>query len=128
MAEAHYPQELAYHPEHDWARLEGDEAVCGISWFAQDQLGEVIFVDMPELGARVTRGEPYAEVESIKAVSDVISPVDGTVTAVNAALNDAPDMLNDDPYGRGWLVRVRVERAVALAGLLSSAEYQALLG
>ena len=101
MADASYPDDLRYHPEHDWARIEGDEATFGITWFAQDALGEVVFVDPPEVGASTTKDEPYAEVESVKAVSDVIAPLSGEIVAVNEALGDTPEAINDDPYGAG---------------------------
>jgi glycine cleavage system H protein len=107
MAEATYPEDLLYHPEHDWARIDGDVVTLGVTWFAQDALGEVVFFDPPEVGSTVTQGEPYAEVESVKAVSDVISPISGEIVEVNATLGDSPDAINQDPYGEGWLVRVR---------------------
>ena len=104
MAEENYPPELKYHPEHDWARVDGDEATFGITWYAQDALGEVVFYDPPEVGTNVTANESYAEVESVKAVSDVFAPLSGEVVAVNEALGDTPEKINDDPYGEGWLV------------------------
>ncbi len=97
MAEASYPSELKYHPEHDWARIDGDVAVFGITWYAQDQLGEVVFVDPPAVGKSVRAGDPYAEVESVKAVSDVIAPLSGEIVEVNEALGDAPEQINEDP-------------------------------
>ena len=108
MADESYPQDLLYHPEHDWARVEDGEATFGVTWFAQDQLGEVVFFDPPAVGATLAANDPYSEVESVKAVSDVIAPLSGEVTAVNEALSDAPEKVNDDPYGDGWLVRVRL--------------------
>ena len=111
MAEASYPEDLLYHPEHDWARIDPsqpDVATLGITWYAQDALGEVVFFDPPEVGSSVTQGESYAEVESVKAVSDVIAPVSGEIVEVNAALADAPEAINQDPYGEGWMVRVRL--------------------
>lgn len=108
MAEASYPDELLYHPEHDWARIEDGVATLGITWFAQDALGEVVFFDPPEVGSSVTAGEPYAEVESVKAVSDVVAPLSGEIVEVNAALADAPEAINEDPYGDGWMVRVKL--------------------
>src|SRR5271154_901735 len=102
MAEASYPADLLYHPEHDWARIQGDVATFGITWHAQDALGEVVFFEPPPVGTRVTQHEPYTEVESVKAVSDVIAPLSGEVIEVNEALGAAPDAINDDPYGAGW--------------------------
>ena len=108
MADASYPDDLLYHPEHDWARIEDDVATCGITWFAQDALGEVVFFDPPEVGSSVTKDEFYAEVESVKAVSDVIAPLSGEIVEVNTALADSPDAINEDPYGAGWMVRVKL--------------------
>jgi glycine cleavage system H protein len=122
-----YPEDLRYHPEHDWARVEGDEATFGITWFAQDQLGEVVFFDPPEVGAEVTANDSYAEVESVKAVSDVVAPLSGEVTAVNEALGDAPQKVNDDPYGEGWLVKVKLSDPSQVDGLLDVAAYQELV-
>ena len=126
MAES-YPDDLRYHPEHDWARIEGDEATFGITWFAQDQLGEVVFFDPPEVGATITANESYAEVESVKAVSDVVAPLSGEVTAVNEALADSPEKVNDDPYGDGWLVKVKLSDPAQVDGLLDVAAYQELV-
>ena len=103
-----YPAELRYHPEHDWARIEDGEATFGVTWFAQDALGELVHFEAPEEGATLTKDEPYAEVESVKAVSDVVAPLSGEVLEVNQAVVDAPETVNDDPYGEGWLVRVRL--------------------
>ena len=108
MAEESYPEDLKYHPEHDWARIEGDEATFGITWYAQDALGEVVFYEPPEVGAEATKDAAYAEVESVKAVSDVIAPLSGEIIAVNEALSDAPEKINEDPYGDGWLVKVKL--------------------
>ena len=127
MAEASYPAELLYHPEHDWARIEGDEATFGITWHAQDALGEVVFFEPPKIGARTTQNEPYTEVESVKSVSDVIAPLSGEVIAVNESLADAPDAINRDPYGEGWLVRVRLADPAESAALLTRDAYVALL-
>ena len=127
MADASYPDDLLYHPEHDWVRLDGDVATFGITWFAQDQLGEIVFWDGPEVGATVTQGESYAELESVKAVSDVIAPLSGEVVEVNAALGDAPEQINEDPYGAGWLVRVRVGDEAERDVLLAQAAYLELL-
>ena len=123
MAEASYPDDLLYHPEHDWARVEGDVATCGITWFAQDALGEVVFFDPPEVGSSVTKDESYAEVESVKAVSDVIAPLSGEIVEVNTALGDAPETINTDPYGEGWLVKVRLSDASEKESLLDQATY-----
>jgi glycine cleavage system H protein len=108
MAEASYPEDLKYHPEHDWARIEGDQATFGITWYAQDALGEVVFFDPPEVGSSVTKDQAYAEVESVKAVSDVFAPLSGEITEVNEALAESPEKINQDPYGEGWMVKVRL--------------------
>jgi glycine cleavage system H protein len=126
-AEASYPPELLYHPEHDWARIEGDVATFGITWHAQDALGEVVFYEPPELGATVTQHEPYTEIESVKAVSDVIAPLSGEVIAVNESLGETPETINDDPYGAGWLVRVRLADPSETEALLGRDAYLALL-
>src|SRR3982074_916645 len=105
MADPSYPDDLLYHPEHDWARLDGDTATFGITWYAQDALGEVVFFDPPKLGPTITKEEPYTEVESVKAVSDVIAPLSGEVVEVNEALGQSPETINEDPYGEGWLVK-----------------------
>jgi glycine cleavage system H protein len=122
-----YPEDLRYHPEHDWARIDGDEATFGITWFAQDQLGEVVFFDPPEVGTSTSANEPYAEVESVKAVSDVVAPLSGEIVAVNDALGDAPEKVNDDPYGDGWLVRVRLGDPSELDALLDVETYRSRL-
>jgi glycine cleavage system H protein len=127
VAEASYPDDLKYHPEHDWARVDGDVATLGITWYAQDQLGEVVFFDPPSVGATLTKDSPYAEVESVKAVSDVIAPLSGEIVEVNEALKDAPEQINEDPYGEGWLVRVRLSDAAELDSLLDSESYQSSL-
>ena len=127
MAEESYPPELKYHPEHDWARIDGEEATFGITWYAQDALGEVVFYDPPEVGTTVTANESYAEVESVKAVSDVFAPLTGEVVAVNEGLADAPEQINDDPYGEGWLVRVRLSDPGEVDGLLDVDAYRKLL-
>lgn len=127
MAEASYPEDLKYHPEHDWARIEGDEAVLGVTWYAQDSLGEVVFFEGPEVGSEVTKDQPYAEVESVKAVSDVVAPVSGEVIAVNEALADAPESINADPYQSGWLVRIRLSDPSEVDGLMDAAAYAASL-
>ena len=127
MADASYPADLKYHPEHDWARVDGDVATLGITWYAQEQLGEVVFFDPPEIGKSVTKDEPYAEVESVKAVSDVVSPVSGEIVEVNEALADAPENVNDDPYGEGWLVKVRLTEPSELDALMDAETYESSL-
>jgi glycine cleavage system H protein len=124
VAEASYPDDLSYHPEHDWARVDGDIATLGITWYAQDQLGEVVFFDPPDVGATITKDQPYAEVESVKAVSDVIAPVSGEITAVNQALKDSPEQINDDSYGEGWLVRVKLSDPSEIEALMDSEKYR----
>jgi glycine cleavage system H protein len=119
-----YPDELKYHREHDWARVEGDEAVLGITWFAQDALGELVHYEAPEQGSTVTRDEPYGEVESVKAVSDVISPLSGEVIEVNAKAVEAPETVNEDPYGDGWLVRIRLTDSSEVDTLLDADAYK----
>jgi glycine cleavage system H protein len=127
LAEATYPDELRYHDEHDWARIDGDEATFGITWYAQDSLGEVVFYEPPEVGTSVQKDSSYAEVESVKAVSDVIAPLSGEVTEVNEALGDAPERINEDPYGEGWLIKVRLSSPREAEALLGAAEYRKLL-
>ena len=127
MADASYPEDLLYHPEHDWARIDGETATLGITWFAQDALGEVVFFDPPEVGSTTTQGEPYAEVESVKAVSDVISPLSGEIVEVNGALADAPEKINEDPYGEGWMVKVRLSDSAERDNLLDAATYTSQL-
>ena len=127
MAEASYPDELIYHAEHDWARVEGDQATFGITWYAQDSLGEVVFFDPPEVGETIAKDASYAEVESVKAVSDVIAPLSGEVVEVNEALGDAPEKINEDPYGQGWLVKVKLSEPGEADSLLSGADYRNLL-
>jgi glycine cleavage system H protein len=124
MADASYPEDLLYHPEHDWVRLDGDTAEFGITWFAQDALGEVVFFDPPEVGSTVTKDEPYAEVESVKAVSDVIAPMSGEIVEVNTGLGDNPEAINDDPYGAGWMVRVRVSDPSEREALMDAEAYE----
>ena len=122
-----YPDDLKYHSEHDWARIEGESATFGITWYAQDALGEVVFFDPPEVGAQVSKDQAYTEVESVKAVSDVIAPLSGEVTEVNDALGDKPETINEDPYGEGWLVKVKLSDASEVDSLMDSTEYQATL-
>ena len=128
MAEASYPEDLLYHPEHDWARVEAGEpgqATMGITWFAQDALGEVVFFDPPAVGTVLAKGSSYAEVESVKAVSDVIAPLSGEIVEVNEALSDDPATINEDPYGEGWLVKVKLSDASQAKSLMDAAAYQA---
>jgi glycine cleavage system H protein len=127
LAEESYPEDLRYHDEHDWVRIEGDEATFGITWYAQDSLGEVVFYDGPEVGSSVQKDSSYAEVESVKAVSDVIAPMSGEVLAVNEALGDTPEQINEDPYGAGWLIRVKLSSPEESDTLLGVAEYRKLL-
>ncbi|HMD52205.1 MAG TPA: glycine cleavage system protein GcvH [Solirubrobacteraceae bacterium] len=130
MAQASYPEDLLYHAEHDWARIdEGDpeHATLGITWYAQDALGEVVFFDPPAVGTALAKDSPYAEVESVKAVSDVIAPLSGEIVEVNEALAENPAMINEDPYGEGWLVKVRLHDASERDALLDSASYRATL-
>lgn len=126
MAES-YPEDLKYHTEHDWARIEGDQATFGITWYAQDALGEVVFYDPPEVGTTVSANESYAEIESVKAVSDVFAPLSGEVIEVNESLSDAPERINDDPYGEGWLVKVKLSDSSEVDGLLDAEAYKKLL-
>jgi len=127
MAEASYPDDLLYHPEHDWARVDGEEATLGITWYAQDQLGEVVFFELPEVGKTMTKDDAYAEVESVKAVSDVIAPLSGEIVAVNEALGENPEQINDDPYGDGWMVRIRLADPAEKDALLSADTYASSL-
>jgi glycine cleavage system H protein len=122
-----YPDDLLYHPEHDWARVDGDEAVLGITWFAQDALGELVHFEAPEAGVSVTKDEAYGEVESVKAVSDVVAPLSGEILEVNARAIDQPELVNEDPYGEGWLVRIRVADDGELASLLGADAYRSLI-
>ena len=125
MADAEtYPDELRYHEEHEWARVEGDEATLGITWFAQDALGELVHYEPPETGQQVTRGSAYGEVESVKAVSDVIAPLSGEVIEVNSKIVDEPEIVNDDPYGEGWLVRIRLTDPDEVDSLLDAEAYK----
>ena len=122
-----YPEDLKYHPEHDWARLEGDEAVLGITWFAQDALGELVHFEAPQPGATVAKDSSYGEVESVKAVSDVIAPLSGEILEVNQAVVDAPETVSDDPYGEGWLLRIRLSDPSEVQALLDVDAYKQLL-
>ena len=127
MAEASYPSDLKYHAEHDWARIDGDIATMGITWYAQEQLGEVVFFDPPEVGATVTKDQPYAEVESVKAVSDVVAPLSGEITEVNEALSDSPEQVNEDPYGEGWMVKIRLSNVSEADDLMDASAYEGTL-
>src|SRR5215208_4978900 len=127
MADESYPEDLKYHPEHDWARIEGEEAVFGITWYAQDSLGEVVFFDPPEVGAQVSKDSAYAEVESVKAVSDVFAPLSGEIVEVNEALADSPENVNADPYGEGWMVKVKLSDKSEVDDLLDVEGYKSLL-
>lgn len=123
MADASYPEDLLYHPEHDWAKIDDDVATFGVTWFAQDALGEVVYFDPPEVGTTVTKDEPYAEVESVKAVSDVFAPLSGEIIEVNTALGDRPEIINEDPYGEGWMVKVRLSDVSEADQLMDQATY-----
>jgi glycine cleavage system H protein len=127
VADESYPAELKYHPEHDWAKIEGDTATFGITWFAQDQLGEVVFVELPAVGSHVSANSSYAEIESVKAVSDVFAPLTGEVTEVNEALKDTPETLNDDPYDGGWIAKVTLSDPSEVESLLEVDDYKKLL-
>jgi len=122
-----YPDDLRYHPEHDWARIEGDQATFGVTWFAQDSLGDVVFFDPPEVGATVAKDEPYTEVESVKAVSDVIAPLSGEILAVNDEAETNPELINTDPYGEGWMVKVRLSDPGEVEQLMDAAAYRELI-
>jgi len=127
MADESYPEDLRYHREHDWARVEQEEATFGITWYAQDALGEVVFYEPPQPGAEVTKDQAYAEVESVKAVSDVYAPLSGEIVAVNDAVSDKPELINEDPYGDGWLVRIRLAESSEVDALLDVGAYKAHL-
>jgi len=127
MAEESYPEELRYHREHDWARIDGSDATFGITWYAQDSLGEVVFFEPPEVGTDVVKDSSYAEVESVKAVSDVIAPLAGEITAVNETVAERPEVINEDPYGEGWLVRIKLSDPSELDSLLDVAAYRAVV-
>lgn len=124
MADESYPEDLLYHPEHDWARVDGEQATFGVTWYAQDQLGEVVFFEPPQVGATISKDEPYTEVESVKAVSDVYAPLSGEIVEVNQALSDSPEQINEDPYGSGWLVKVRLTDKGELDQLLDVQSYR----
>jgi len=135
MSQDGYPDDLLYHPEHDWARIEGEdsdvappEATLGITWYAQDALGEVVFFEAPAVGTRLVQGAPYAEVESVKAVSDVVAPLSGEIVAVNDTLEDSPQLINEDPYGQGWMVRIALSDPAERDALMDADAYSASLG
>ena len=127
MADETYPDELKYHQEHDWARIDGEEATFGITWYAQDQLGEVVFFDPPEVGTTISKDQPYAEVESVKAVSDVVAPLSGEITEINDALSSSPEQINEDPYGEGWMVKIRLSNVGEADELMDASAYEATL-
>jgi glycine cleavage system H protein len=127
MADESYPDDLRYHPEHDWARVEGETATFGVTWYAQDALGEVVFYEPPEVGKEVKKDEAYAEVESVKAVSDVYAPLSGEVTEVNSDLSETPENINQDPYGDGWMVKVKLSDPTEVDSLMDVAAYKKLL-
>ena len=122
-----YPDELRYHPEHDWARIEGNEATLGITWYAQDSLGELVHYEPPDAGATIAKDASYGEVESVKAVSDLITPLSGEVIEINQKVIEAPETVNEDPYGEGWLVRIRLSEPSETESLLDAASYRQLL-
>jgi len=127
LAKESYPDELRYHPEHDWARVEGAEATFGVTWYAQDALGEVVFYEPPEVGSQAVKNQAYAEVESVKAVSDVYAPLSGEIVAVNDLVADKPELINEDPYDEGWLVRVKLSHPSEADELLDADAYRKLL-
>jgi glycine cleavage system H protein len=127
MAQASYPADLRYHAEHDWARIDGDEATFGITWYAQDSLGEIVFFDAPAVGTVVTKDEQYTEVESVKAVSDVVAPLSGEIIAINETLTSSPESVNEDPYGEGWLVKVKLSDPSEADSLMDASDYEASL-
>ena len=125
---ASYPDDLKYHSDHDWARIDGDSATLGITWFAQDQLGEVVYFDPPAVGSTLTKDQPYAEIESVKAVSDVVAPLSGEIIEVNELLGDAPEKVNEDPYGDGWLVKIKLSEPSEADELMDAAAYRQHIG
>ena len=127
MSDASYPDDLLYHPEHDWARVEDAVATFGITWYAQEALGEVVFFEPPTVGSTVSKDEPYTEVESVKAVSDVVAPLSGEIVEVNTALADKPETINEEPYGDGWLVKVKLAEPSEATTLLDAAAYRETL-
>ena len=128
MADASYPDDLLYHTEHDWARLDGDTATFGVTWYAQDSLGEIVFFDPPEVGSQIQKDESYAEVESVKAVSDVIAPLSGEIIEANGDLAGTPEHVNQDPYGEGWLVKIKLSDPSEAEQLMDAAAYRQHIG
>ena len=128
MSSEEYPDGLLYHSEHDWARVDGDTATLGITWFAQDQLGELVFFEPPAVGTQIQKDASYAEVESVKAVSDVIAPLSGEIVEANTALGDTPEKVNEDPYGEGWLVKIRLSDQGEADQLMDAAAYRQHIG
>ena len=126
-ADESYPEDLKYHPEHDWARVEGDTATFGITWFAQDQLGELVHAELPEVGSNTSANQPYAELDSVKASSDVFAPLSGEVTEINDSLGEDPELLNNDPYGEGWIAKVKLSDPSEVESLLDVDAYKKLL-
>jgi glycine cleavage system H protein len=124
-ADESYPNELKYHPEHDWARIEGGEATLGITWFAQDALGELVHYEAPAVGSTVAKDQNYGEVESVKAVSDIVAPLSGEILEVNQKVVDEPETVNDDPYGEGWLIRIRMSDSAEVDTLMDAEAYRA---
>jgi glycine cleavage system H protein len=122
-----YPDELKYHPEHDWARIDGDQATLGVTWYAQDSLGELVHYEPPQEDARIEKDHTYGEVESVKAVSDLISPLSGRVVEVNKKVVDAPETVNEDPYGEGWLIRIELTDSAEVDELLDAEAYRKLI-
>jgi glycine cleavage system H protein len=127
VADESYPEDLKYHPEHDWAKVDGDTATFGVTWYAQDALGEVVFFDPPDVGSTVSKDTAYAEVESVKAVSDVYAPLSGEITEVNDAAKEKPELINEDPYGEGWMVKVKLSDTSEVDDLLDTEGYKKLL-
>ena len=128
MADETYPDDLKYHPEHDWVRIEDGRATFGVTWFAQDSLGEIVFFDPPETGKSIAANQPYAEIESVKAVSDVFAPMSGEIVEVNQSLSESPENINADPYGDGWLVKIRLSDPSETDGLMDAAAYRQHIG
>jgi glycine cleavage system H protein len=127
LADESYPEDLKYHPEHDWVRIEGDQATFGVTWFAQDSLGEIVFFDLPDKGKEISANQPYAEIESVKAVSDVFAPMSGEIVEVNESLSESPETINADPYGDGWLVKVKLSDPGEVDSLMDVNAYRELL-
>lgn len=122
-----YPDDLKYHPEHSWARIEGDTATIGLTYYAQDQLGEIVFLELPEVGMEVSAAKPFAEIESVKSVSDVYSPLNGTITEINPEVVEAPEIINEDPYDAGWMAKVELGDASGVDELMDAAAYETMV-